>query len=208
MQLYKYKFPFDQVSYVNKTRLTSFEKNVNTEINESILNEVTNLTAKKEIINEALSKEGVYDFGNFIIDRLNALERSDNHLISEFSKNYQKIDKSKAKYKAYLAFGGKNDWTSWDVASNNYVTFKSLSNDKTFYQNAIKNSVYMANVSAQEKAAFLFNNNNDTIKYEYEGDSLKPFETGNISSSIAKSYISAHMADQKRFVVKSPGGRR
>lgn len=206
MQLYKYKLPFDPVSYVNKTRLTSFEKNVNAEINESILNEVTNLSAKKEITNEELSKEGVYDFGNFIIDRLNALERSDNNLISEFSKNYEKIDQSKAKYKAYLAFGGKNDWTSWEVASNNYVTFKGLADNKTFYQNAIKNSAYITNISAQEKAAFLFNNNYDTIKYEYEGDSIKPFETNSISSSLAKSYISTHMGDQKRFVVKSPAG--
>ena len=206
MQLYKYKLPFDQVSYVNKTRLTSFEKNVNSEIDESILNEVTNLSAKKEIANEALSKEGVYDFGNFIIDRLNALERSDNNLISEFSKNYQKISQSKAKYKAYLAFGGSTEWSSWEVASNNYVTFKGLSDNKTFYQNAIKNTAYITNVSAQEKAAFLFNNNYDIIKYEYEGNSTIPFETGNINSSSAKSYVSTHMADQKRFVVKSPGG--
>lgn len=205
-QLYKYRFPFDVVSYVNKTRLTSFEKNVNAEIDEKILNSVTNLSAKKEITNQALASESVYDFGNFIIERVNSLERSDNSLIYEYSKNYSKINQSKAKYLAYISFGGKNDWTSWDVASTNSLTFKSLASNKEFYQNAIKNQTYMANVKAQEQAAFLFNNNYDVIKYEYDGKSIKPFETSSVSSSEAKSYINSHMGDQIRFVVKSVQG--
>ena len=55
--LYSYMFPFDKVSYINETRLTSFEKNVNAEIDEKILNDVTNLNAKKEIPNEKLLEE-------------------------------------------------------------------------------------------------------------------------------------------------------
>ena len=71
---------------------------------------------------------GIYDFGNFIIDRLNELERSDYRIIREYE--VKRISESKAKYSAYIGFGGSIDWKSWDDASKNYLNFKVLSSDR------------------------------------------------------------------------------
>lgn len=203
-KLHDYSLPFEPVTYVNKTRLTSFEKNVNNEIDPAILNEVTNLNQKTEQGNLKLASESVYDFGNFILKKMSDLERSDNRIIAEFMANHSKKSSSDAKYDAYKnGFSGGTDWPNWATAVQMYTQFKSLSSsNKNFYENSIKNTSYKNNLKAQEETAFLFNNNTDGIRYFYNPSSIKKFTVSSGSSTI-KEYVEKHFADPERIVVKS-----
>lgn len=202
-KLYNYSFPFEQVTYVDKTKKTSFEKNVNNELDPGILNEITNYGQKSEQVNFSLASQPIVDFGNYILNRLSELSRSDDRILGDYYANHSQKFSWIAKYDAYKAFGGGSDWPGWYETVAGYNSFKIIASNKKSYENAMKNATYKTNLVAQEQAAFLFNNNYAGIKYLYKEGDYKPISSVSSGSSTIQSYVQTHFVDPLRFVVKS-----
>jgi len=163
-KIISYKWPFNKVSYINNDIYTSFEKNVNKEIDEDKLNNFTGLNNKPLTPDEGENKVFYADFAQFIINRLHLLEASDKQLIIQ-KQNEDGLKRNSYYVAAYKTYKDIVEnyyyksvmWDNWNEANSSFYKFKNLSSDSIFYKNTQKNLEYKFNLMAKEQTDYLFN---------------------------------------------------
>lgn len=209
------------VGYVDMTRRTSFEQNVNQFFKYvEIMNTVTMFTAKSNMPNFELKKaHAVYDMCTFINLKMNEVKAGDDALARDKYRFYSETrdevfrDKLDAKHKAFQSFGGT--WADWNSAESQFLTFKAVSSyDKNFLEEAYANESFMTNVLAYEKTVSLYNNSefqtiNESWKQETEVFKKKApsnikfdFEYSSEAQNSAKSFVTENMTDPPSVIVE------
>jgi len=163
-----YSVDFDdmqEASYVNMSRNTSIEQNVNEFLGAAVLDSVTMRSSKSGVVmNYDLSRTyGVYDMCGFFLTKINEIKLSDDAISNERYKFYSEVrddvflSQSEAKFKAFKNFGGA--WTDWASAEAQFLTCKSVYGiDKEFTEKAKNNGAFMNSILAAEKTFSLYSN--------------------------------------------------
>ena len=179
MSLLDWSIGMEEVRYVDMTKVTSFESNVNQFLGVNAINPVTMFLSKNQLPTWDLKeKHKVYDIGLFVSNVISDVKTSDKSLAS------QKIDKwsegcfndlDTARYNEYLLNGGNSSWSSWTAATSNYLTWKSLAgSDPEFKGLGENNENFMKNVSAYQAALDTYANNDyECINTYWKKDSTK-----------------------------------
>lgn len=201
--LYSYNIQnFKEVSYVDMSRSTSFEQNVNQFLGGSIINSITLFGAKNKLPNYNLKKSyGIYDIGAYVVNTLEEIKRCDN---AQAQKKYNKYsegifkDYTTAKYDTYLANGGSTNWETWADTQKQFLTFKSISSyDADFKNEALSSYSYSTNLYAYEQTADLFTNTNvECIKesWQKETDIFNKKPISEISFTNSPTYYGSNQA--------------
>lgn len=214
------------VPYVDMTRRTSLEQNVNQFFeNVGAMNSVTMFGAKSNLPNYELKKiHAVYDMCTYVNSKMNEIKAGDdaqsNRKYIFYSETRDEVfkDKSQARWDLYASLGG-GAWSDWNAAQSQFLTFKSVSSyDIDFKKEALDNGTFKSNVLAYEKTVSLYNNSIFAAidkSWKQETDFFKKQKpsglqfTGKYSSEAkgsATSFVMANMVDPPSVVVEPYGG--
>lgn len=212
------------VAYVDMTRRTSLEQNVNQFFqNVGVMNSVTMFGAKSNLPSFDLKKaHAVYDMCTYINLKMNEVKAGDDAQAQKKYKFYSETrdevfrDKLEARHKAFQSFGGS--WSDWNAAESQFLTFKAVSSyDKDFLKEAESNSSFMNSVLAYEKTSALYGNSLfPAIKesWKQETDFFKKKcpcgiefeeEYSGEAKSAATAFVNANMVDPPTVVVEPYG---
>lgn len=216
----------ERVPYVDMTRKTSFEQNVNQFFeNVGVMNSVTMFGAKSNLPNYELTKtHAVYDMCIYLNQKMNEIKAGDDALAKNKYKFYSEVrdevfkDISQARWDQYSNLGG-GAWSDWNAAQSQYLTFKSVSShDLDFKEEALNNGTFKSNVIAYEKAVSLYNNSEFAAmdaSWKQETEFFKKQKPGGLQFSenysgeakgAATAFIMANMVDPPTVIVKPYGG--
>lgn len=212
---------FKDAAYVDMTKTTAFEQNVNASFkNAETMNSVTMLASKSKLPNYNLQRQfGVYDMGYYVVSTLEEIKKTDDAQARRKYEIYSQgvfKDYLEGKYDSYLANGGSADWATWSDCQGQYLAIKALlAEDPTFDISAVR-----GNLKAYETTADLYANSQfETIEknwkrttpvFTYSSPAGITFENSPRSAAQAQatSIVNSQLVDAPYVHVKPRGSSK
>lgn len=214
---------FKDAAYVDMTRKTSFEQNVNTSFGEGyagIMNQVTKFSMKSVLPNFNIKNQfQVIDMGYYVISTLEEIKKTDDAQAKRKYEIYSQgvfKDYLEGKYDTYLANGGGGDWANWSDCQGNFLTYKAIAPTNEEMRNA--GGAFRSNLAAYETAADLYascpfeciskhwKRETDIFKKQPPGGITFTNEASGAAKGAAAGVVQSQLVDPPTVHVKPYGG--